>query len=169
MTAYIIPGVIAFILIFGLIKGTDVFGVFVEGAKEGLRTSVNILPSLVALLTCIGMFQASGGLDLLTRCLAPAAEAVGIPEPILPLAFLRPISGSGALVIFEDILKRFGADSQIGRIAGVLMGSTETTFYTIAVYYGAVRIQRSRHTLVCSLGSDLFGFLLSAFLIRVLF
>lgn len=169
MTSYIIPGVIVFILIYGLIKGGDVFSVFLEGAKDGLKTSVNILPSLIALMTCVGMFKASGGLDILTHTLTPLANAVGAPKELLPLALLRPISGSGALAVFEDVLRQFGAESQIGQTASVLMGSTETTFYTIAVYYGATHIQRTRHTLVCSLSADVTGFIMSALLIRLLF
>lgn len=169
ITSYIIPGIILLILIYGLFKGVDVFDVFLDGAKDGLKTAVNILPALIALMTCVGMFKASGGLDVLVSALEPLAHAVGAPKEIIPLAFLRPISGSGALVVFEDILKSFGADSSIGRTASVMMGSTETTFYTIAVYYGAARIQRTRHTLVCSLSADLTGFLMSSLLIALLF
>lgn len=169
MTAYIVPITLAFVLLYGLWKGVDVFSVFIEGAKEGLKTSASILPALVALMTCVGMFKASGGLDVLTYALSPIANAIGMPQEVLPLALVRPLSGSGALVVFEDILKSYGADTLIGRTAAVLMGSTETTFYTIAVYYGAVRIQNSRHTLVCSLSADLTSFLFSALLIRLLF
>lgn len=169
MTSYIIPIVIAFILIFGLIRGVDVFNLFLEGAKDGLKTSVNILPSLIALMTCVGMFKASGGLDVLTHALTPLTNVLGAPEELLPLALIRPISGSGALAVFEDILRQFGAESQIGKTASVLMGSTETTFYTIAVYYGATHIQRTRHTLICSLSADVTGFIMSALLIQLLF
>ena len=169
MTSYIIPIVILLILGYGLWKGVDVFDVFLSGAKEGLRTSVGILPALIALMTCVGMFKASGGLDVLTHALSPVLAALGLPEELLPLALLRPISGSGALVIFEDVLRGFGGDSEVGRMASVMMGSTETTFYTIAVYYGAARIRRTRHTLVCSLSGDLTGFLLSAVAIRLFF
>lgn len=168
MTAYIVPIILAFVLLYGLWKGVDVFSVFIEGAKEGLKTSFSILPALVALMTCVGMFKASGGLDVLTHALSPVANSVGMPQEVLPLALVRPLSGSGALVVFEDILRDYGADSMIGRVAAVLMGSTETTFYTIAVYYGAIGIRNSRHTLVCSLTADLTSFLFSAFLIRLL-
>lgn len=169
MTAYVIPVILAAVLVYGLVKGTDVFNVFLEGAREGLKTSVGILPALIALMVCVGMFRASGGLELLLRFLSPAANAVGMPEPLLPLALLRPLSGSGALVVFEDLLRQFGADSTTGRIASVLMGSTETTFYTLAVYYGAVQVRRTRHTLACSLTADLTGFLMSGLLIHLLF
>ena len=169
LTSYVVPAVIAFLLLYGLFRGVDVFSVFLDGAKEGLKTSVSILPALVALMTCVGMFKASGGLDVLVWALGPIARLVHAPEEIIPLALLRPISGSGALVIYEDILRSFGADSTIGRTASVMMGSTETTFYTIAVYFGAAHIKRTRHTLVCSLTSDLVGFLMSSLLIYLLF
>lgn len=169
MTALIIPAVMAAILLYGLFKKVDVFNVFIEGAKEGLKTSIGILPSLIALMTCVGMFKVSGGLDLLVYLLSPITDFLHIPREILPLALLRPISGSGALAIFEDTLRNFGPDSQIGRIASVLMGSTETTFYTIAVYFGALRIKRTRHTLLCSLSADITGFLMSSVLIYLFF
>lgn len=169
ITSYLIPLIIAGILLYGIFRGVDVFSVFLEGAREGLQTSVSILPALIALMTCVGMFKASGGLDVLVWALSPLARAVHAPEELIPLALLRPISGSGALVVFEDVLRSFGADSSIGRTASVMMGSTETTFYTLAVYYGAARIQRTRHTLVCSLSADLTGFIMSSVLISLLF
>lgn len=169
MTSYIVPGVIVFIMLYGLIKKVDVFDVFIEGAKEGLTTSIKILPALILLMTCVGMFKASGGLDILSSALEPITSFFHIPKEITPLALLRPISGSGALVVYEDILRSNGADSTIGRVASVLMGSTETTFYTIAVYFGATRIQNSRHTVLCSLAGDVTGFIMSAMLIYMFF
>jgi len=166
---WVVPGVIGVILLYGLLRGTDVFSLFLEGAREGLRTAVGILPALVALTTCVGMFKASGGLDVLVWALAPAAQALGAPKEALPLALLRPISGSGALVIYEDILRSFGPDSAVGRTASILMGSTETTFYTIAVYFGGAGIKRTRHTLPCALAGDLTGFIMSALLAAFLF
>ena len=169
LTSFLVPLVIAGVLCFGLAKGKDVFDQFLAGAKEGLATAAGILPALVALMTCVGMFKASGGLDVLVNALTPAARAVGAPGELLPLVLLRPISGSGALVLFEDLLKSCGPDSMPGRAASILMGSTETTFYTIAVYFGAVRIRRTRHTLACSLAADLTGFAMSLLLARALF
>ena len=168
ITKYLIPLVILFILAYGLVKGVDVFDVFISGAKDGLKTSVSILPALIALMTCVGMFKASGGLDVLTAALEPVTALFHAPKEIIPLALLRPISGSGALVVFEDILKSYGPDSSIGRTASVMMGSTETTFYTMAVYFGATHIQKTRHTLACSVSSDITGFLMSAVLIYLL-
>lgn len=169
VTAFVLPCIIGFILIYGIIKKVDVFDVFIEGAREGLDTSVRILPALIILMTAVGMFKASGGLDVISNALKPIADLLHMPKEILPLALLRPISGSGALVIYEDILKSFGADGTIGRIASVLMGSTETTFYTLAVYYGATKIKKSRHTLFCALSGDITGFIASSLLVYLLF
>lgn len=165
----IIPAVIGGILIYGLYRKVDVFEVFLEGAREGLQTAVDILPALVALMTCIGMFKASGALDVLTYALDPLAKMLQLPAETLPLAILRPISGSGALAIYEHMLESFGPDSYIGRVASVMMGSSETTFYTIAVYFGAVRIGKIRHALPASLVADLTGFLMSALMVRLFF
>lgn len=159
---YIIPVAVLGILVFGLKKGVNVFELFLDGAKEGLGVSIGILPALIGLMTCVGMFKASGGLDVITHLLSPLTEQVMFPGEVIPLALLRPISGSGALVVFEDILKTYGPDSFIGRVASVLQGSTETTFYTIAVYYSAAQITRTRHTLVCALTADMVGFLMSS-------
>ena len=164
---YLVPLIIAGVLCYGVAKGTDVFTHFVDGAKEGLSTAAGILPALVALMTCVGMFRASGGLDVLVSALKPLAGVV--PGELIPLGLLRPISGSGALAIYEDLLKTCGADSMTGRMASVLMGSTETTFYTIAVYFGAVQVRRTRHTLACSLTADLTGFIMSVLVTRLLF
>lgn len=165
----IVPAVMCGILIYGLYREVDVFGVFLTGAREGLQTAVDILPSLVALMTCVGMFKASGALDVLTYAMQPVSEAFKLPGEVIPLAILRPISGSGALVIFDDLLRTYGPDSYIGRVASVLEGSSETTFYTIAVYFGAVQVSKIRHTLPASLTADLVGFLMSALMVRIFF
>ena len=168
-TDCLIPLVIGGILLFGACRGTDVFASFLDGARSGLATGFSILPALVALTTCVGMFKASGALDLFCCALAPLGNLLGLPKEALPLAMLRPISGSGAMVIFQDILSSVGPDSFAGRVAGVMLGSTETTFYTIAVYFGAAGIQKSRHTLPSALSADLTGFVVSALLVRLLF
>ena len=165
---YIIPCVIAFILCFGLIKKVPVFDCFVEGAKEGIQVSIQILPALVALMTCVGMFKASGALDVLSDFFAPLAASVGIPKEVVPLAMLRPISGSGSLVIFENILKTHGANSLVGTVASVMQGSTETTFYTMAVYFSAAKISRTKYTLFCALAADCMSFIMSGIFVRLL-
>lgn len=169
MAAAAIPLVIAVIVGYGLIKGVAVFDLFLEGAKEGLMTAARILPALVGLVAAVGMFRVSGGLDILSWALQPVGRLIGLPKEILPLALMRPISGSGALALFTDLLGEHGADSLIGRVASVLMGSTETTFYTIAVYYGAAGIKDTRHSIPAALAGDVTGFFMSAFLVHLLF
>lgn len=168
MADYLLPCIIAGILLAGLVKGVAVFDVFLEGAREGIAVAKHILPALIALITCVGMFNASGGLDLITYCLSPLADAVGLPDAVVPLALLRPISGSGALVIFEEILATHGPDSFVGQVASVLMGSTETTFYTIALYYSAARVYKTGYTLPAALTADVTGFLCSAWAVQLL-
>jgi spore maturation protein B len=123
---------------------------------------------LIAITTCIGMIKASGGLELLVSVMAYPAKLLHLPAELLPLALLRPISGSGALVIYEDLLQSFGPDSQIGKIASVLLGSSETTFYTMTVYYASVSIRKTKYTLPCSLLGDLSCFLFSVLWINLL-
>lgn len=165
----IIPAVMCGIIACALYKGVDVFDTFLDGAKEGFAASVSVLPALVALMTCVGMFKASGALDYLTKAAAPLTELIKIPAEVVPLAILRPISGSGAMVIYKGILDVFGPDSYIGRVASVMEGSSETTFYTIAVYYGAVKISNTRHTLPAALTADFVAVIMSAIMVRVVF
>ncbi len=169
MDSFLIPAVLCGITVYALCKRVDVFGVFIEGAKEGLKTSASIVPALVALMTCVGMLKASGALDFFTYGLSPVANLLGLPKEVLPLAILRPVSGSGAMAVYQGILEAFGPDSYIGRVASVIQGSTETTFYTIAVYCGAVKVTRTRHTLPAGLAADLAGFVMSAMMVRVFF
>ncbi|MEM0529976.1 nucleoside recognition domain-containing protein [Zongyangia sp. HA2173] len=168
MTDYIIPAIIVFIVVYALIKGVPVFDVFISGAKEGFGTATSVLPALIGLMTAIGMFKASGALDMLTAAIRPLAQMVHIPPEVVPLAIVRPISGSGALAVFQDILKSYGPDSLIGQVASVMQGSTETTFYTIAVYYGVTKVQRTRHTLASSLVGDVTGFFMSALTVQLI-
>ena len=154
-TSYIIPSVIILILLFGIVRKVSVFDTFLEGAKEGLHSSVSILPSLVGLLMAVTMLKASGILDLFTQWIAPAASFLGFPLEVLPLALLRPISGSGSTALLTQIFDEYGPDSLIGWTASVMAGSTETTFYAIAVYYGSVGIKKLRCTIPAALLADL--------------
>lgn len=167
ISSYVLPCCIALILCYGLYKKVNIFDVFVDGAKEGISVSFNILPALIALMTCVGMFKASGALDVFTRLLSPLTDLLSIPKEIIPLALLRPISGSGSLVMFEDILKTNGAESFPGMVASVLQGSTETTFYVIAVYFSATKVKKTRYALFCALTADLVGFLISTACVRI--
>jgi len=166
-TDFIVPCIIGGIVLFGLFKGVNIFDAFVEGAKQGLSVTLSITPALICILTAVTMFKASGGLAVLSRAFRPLAGLIGLPEEIVPLALLRPISGSGAMVLFTDILENYGPDSFIGRVASVLEGSTETTFYTIAVYYGATQVKKTRHTLVSSLSADLAGIIAAVVTVSV--
>jgi len=166
---FIVPFMIAAILLYASVKGVPVFDTFIKGAADGLKTAANILPALIALTTAVGMFKASGAFDVLTYALTPAAKLLHLPTEVMPLALLRPISGSGAMVIFKDILNTYGPDSFVGRVASVMEGSTETTFYTIAVYYGAISISKTRHTLPSALTADLTGFIMSALAVKIFF
>ncbi len=165
----VLPLVITAIVLFGLVKGVKIFDCFLEGAKEGLTTVKNILPSIVGLVVAVGMLKASGGLDIIVKLLSPLSGVTGIPEEIMPLAVLNPISGGGALSMYELILKEYGPDSYLGRVASVMMGATETTFYAITVYYGAVGIEKSRHTVFAGLIADITSFVASAWTVRLFF
>lgn len=168
-TDYIVPVMLVIVLLSGLCRKVDVFDAFIEGAKEGLQTSMDILPSLIALMTCVGMFKASGGMELLTGFISPVTNTLGFPKECIPLVLLRPISGSGSISIFQSILTENGADSFAGRVASVMLGSTETTFYTIAVYFGATKIKKTRHTLAAALSGDLVGWIASGIIVRLFF
>ncbi|MCC8043546.1 MAG: spore maturation protein [Oscillospiraceae bacterium] len=168
-TNSIIPLIIAVIVAVGLVKRVDIVGSFTEGARDNLAMCGDLLPTLILLITAIGMLRASGAIDLLTAAVSSFADYLGFPEECLPLALIRPISGSGALAVYEDTLESYHPDSFVGRVASVMLGSTETTFYTIAVYYGAARIKNTRHTLSAALTGDLTGFIFSVLTVRLLF
>lgn len=153
----VIPVMILAIIVFGLYKKVNIFETFMEGAKEGLANTIRILPPLVGLLLAIAMFRASGAMDALIFFLSPITNFLHIPAEIMPLALMRPVSGSGALAIVSDNLSHYGPDSFIGRLSSIVMGSTETTFYTIAVYFGAVHVKNTRHTIPCALLADITG------------
>jgi spore maturation protein B len=159
--AYVIPVAILIIVCAGLIKRENVFQLFMDGAKEGIPTAVGILPALIALMTAIAMFKASGAFDMLVAGISPLCNALHVPAQVVPLGLMRPISGSGSLSLFENILRQNGPDSFVGRVASVLQGSTETTFYTVTVYYGSIGVSKTRHTLPAALSADLIGFIMS--------
>ena len=169
ISSAIMPLMIILIITHGLIKKVDIFPLFMEGAKSGVETAINILPSMIGLFTAIAMLRASGFFEFSAQLVSPLLNIVHFPEEILPLAIMRPISGSGAMAIVNDLLTTHGPDSTIGRIASVLMGSTETTIYTLAVYYGSVGIKRTRHTLQSALLADLTGIIMSVVIVNLLF
>ncbi len=163
ITAFILPIITALILIFGISKGIKVFDCFLCGAKKGFKSAVSLLPALVGLVLGVTMLRESGALSVITKMLAPVAEISGIPVDVLPLAVLSPISGSGSLTMFEQILHDFGPDSIQGRVASIIMGSTETTFFAVTVYYGSVGIKKSGCTVPAALLADMTSFVMSAF------
>ncbi len=166
---FVIPFIVVFIMMFGLFKNIDVFSSFLEGAKSGFKIVLGIAPSLIALITVIEMLKMSGALEVLCSFMSPVARFLGIPDELTPLTILSPISGSGSLGLFENILKDHSPDSFIGRVASVMMGSTETTFYTMTVYYGSVGIKKTRHTLPCALCADFTSFILSPRIVKLFF
>ena len=145
-----------------LAKKQDVYGALLEGGLEGLKLLLSIVPALVVLLTAVHMLRASGAVELLTKWLAPAARVVGIPAETLPLVLIRPISGSAALAVGADLMAVHGPDSLIGRTAAVMLGSTESTFYTISVYFGAAGVKKTRYAVPAALIADFTGFFMAS-------
>jgi len=169
ISALAIPIFIIVFLGWGLIKKVKVYEVFVEGAKEGFSTAVRIIPFLVAMLFAIGIFRASGAMDVVVYLLSPITNLIGMPAEVLPMALLRPLSGSGSMGLMAELMKTHGVDSFIGVLASTLYGSSETTFYILAVYFGSVGIKTTRHALPAGLIADFFGMLGAVFITRVLF
>ena len=161
-----IPFLVAFFPLYAALRRIPVYEEFVEGAKEGFQVGVRIIPFLVAMLVAIGMFRGAGGVDLLTQWLRPMLNAVGFPPELLPMALTRPLSGSATLALFADLVKTHGADSLVARMGGTLFGSTETTFYVIAIYFGAVAVKRTRHAVPAGLIADAVGILASVVICR---
>ena len=165
----VVPLTLAGVALYAAGRRVDVYSALVQGAGTGLETLVRIAPSLVGLLTAVYMLRASGALDLLAEALAPALERLGLPAELLPLMLVRPVSGSAALGVGAELIETYGPDSTLGRTAAVMLGSTETTFYTIAVYFGAAGISRTRYAVPAALCADLTGFLAAAWAVRLLF
>ena len=152
----------------GVLRGVKVYETFIAGAKEAFQLATTIIPYLVAILTSVGMFRASGGLQALTGRLGTLTEPLGLPPEVLSLAFLRPLSGSGSFGITAEILKTHGPDSYIGNLASTMNGSTETTFYVLAVYFGSVGVSRLRHAVWAGLSADIMGVFASVLAVRLL-
>lgn len=165
----VVPLTIAGVAMYGLGRGVDVYDALVQGAGGGLEVMLRIFPALVGLMTAVAMLRVSGALELAAEVLAPLLDRVGLPAQLLPLMLVRPISGSAALGVGAELIQTYGPDSQLGRTAAVMLGSTETTFYTIAVYFGAVGITRTRYAVPAALCADLTGFLAAAWAVRICF
>lgn len=157
-----VPTVIGIIIIYGLIDKKNIFDIFVDGAGEGMSIVIKIFPTLLGIFLAIGALKSSGILEAITKNIAFITKLIGFPSEVVPLALLRPISGSGSLVVATEIMKTYGVDSKIGLIVSTIMGSTETTFYTIAVYTSSVGIKKIRFVLAAALIADLLGMITSA-------
>lgn len=169
LTSLLLPLLLSGVGLCGLWRRGDVYASLTHGAEEGFRVLLRILPALVTLLPAVSMFRASGAMETLSALCAPLWEALGIPPETVPLMMVRPVSGSGALAVAGELIRTYGPDSQIGRTAAVMLGSTETTFYTVAVYFGAAGIRRSRHAIPAALAADVTGFLFAALSVRFFF
>jgi len=168
-SAWAVPVLIFIILILGWTKKVKVYESFIEGAKDGFTTAIKIIPYLVAILVAIGMFRASGAMDVFVTLLAPLTGLIGMPAETLPVALMRPLSGSGALGIVSELMKQHGPDSFIGRLASTMWGSSETTFYVVAVYFGSIGVRRVRHSIAAGLIGDSVGLIMAVLICRLVF
>lgn len=163
-----IPALVLFIIVFGVIKKVKIYEAFIEGAKEGFNVGTRIIPYLVAMLVAIGVFRAGGAMELLSMILAPITKLIGMPPEALPMAIIRPLSGSGSLGVMSEIIKSHGPDSFIGRLVSVMMGSSETTFYVLAVYFGSVGITRTRQAVPAGIIVDITSVLASLWIVHLI-
>ncbi|MGG4453092.1 spore maturation protein [Brevibacillus porteri] len=169
LSLWAIPVTIAFVLLYGWRKQVPVYETFVDGAKGGLTTTIRILPHLIAMMVAVSMFRESGALDLLLRALKPLLDLMHFPEELVPLALLRPLTGTGSLAIATDLIAQYGPDSFLGRLAATMQGSTDTTLYVLTVYFGAVGIRNSAYALKVGLWSDLAGVIFSLLIVSYIF
>lgn len=165
---YIIPIIIALILIIALVRKQPAYETFIGGVEDGLKIVVGIFPALLAVLTAAAMLRASGAIDLIINLISPITDLLHIPKEVMPLALIRPVSGSGALGLLTDILKNYGADGDIGKIASVIMGSTETTFYCLCVYFAKTKVKYTMRAIPCAVIGDIVGILVGVTLIKLL-
>lgn len=164
-----LPIFILIIIAYGFIKKINIFDTFIEGANDGLLTLKKLIPVLIGIMAAVEMLSASGLADFLAKITKPFCDKVGLPSEMIPFVVLRPISGSGSTALLTELLEKFGPDSLIGKIASVLAGSTETTFYAISVYFQSVNIKNVRHTVICALMADFTALIMSITLVRLIF
>ncbi len=169
ISVWAIPLFLVGIPLYGLLRGVKVYECFVEGAKEGFQVGIRIIPYLVAILVAVGMLRGAGAIDLFARWLDPVLRSVGMPAELLPLALMRPLSGSGSMGIVAELIKTHGPDSFIARLAATAYGSTETTFYVLAVYFGSVGIRKTRHAVLAGLSGDFASLVASLVVCRLVF
>ena len=169
LSYFVIPLIVVGFPLYGLYKKVPVYEVFVDGAREGFDVAVRIIPYLVAILFAIGMFRASGAMDFLVGLLDPVLGFIGFPAEVLPMAIVRPLTGSGSAGLVVDMINQFGEDSIFVKMAATMFGSTETTFYVIAVYFGAVGIRQTRHAVAAGLTADFAAMIIAVWTVRLLF
>jgi spore maturation protein B len=169
LCSMLVPLLLLAVALWGCVRRVDLWSALVDGAGEGLRVMVGIVPPLIALLTAVYMLRASGALELLGGVLEPVLSAVGIPVETIGLLLVRPVSGTAALGVGADLISTYGPDSLVGRTAAVMLGSTETTFYTVAVYFGAAKIAKTRYAVPAALCADAAGFLAASWAVRLVF
>ena len=168
ISVWAIPVVIAVVCFYAICKKVPVYSVFTEGAKEGFSTAIMIIPYLVAMLCAIGMFRASGAMDWLCDLLNPITSLIGLPAEVLPMGIMRSFSGGGAEGMMAELLETYGTQSQIGRIASVALGSTETTFYIVAVYYGSIGVTNARQSIAAGLLGDLASLIAATVIVNLM-
>lgn len=169
LSVFVIPLIVVGFPLYGLYKRVPVYESFVEGAKEGFQVAVRIIPYLVAILFSIGMFRASGAMDFLVGVLDPVLSLVGFPGEVLPMAIVRPLTGSGSAGLVAEMIQQYGEDSLFVKMAATMFGSTETTFYVVAVYFGAINIKKTRHAVPAGLTADIAAMLFAVWFVRLLF
>ena len=169
VSSWAIPFLLFAIPLFGYIKKVPVYEAFVEGAEEGFYTAVKIIPFLVGMLVAISVFRASGAMDLFVKVMMPIMTKIGAPPEVLPMAVMRPLSGSGTLGLATELMKVFGPDSLIGRMASVMQGTTDTTFFVLTVYFGSVGIKKYRYAILTGLSADVTGLIASIYICNLLF
>ncbi len=164
LSKWAIPFLLLVIPLIAQFRGVRVFETFVEGAESGFSTAIKTIPYLVAMMVAIGVFRASGAMDLFVKAVKPAMDLFNVPPEVLPLGIMRPLSGGGALGITAELIKNYGPDSFIGRLASTLQGSTDTTFFVLTLYFGSVGVTRYRYSVIAGLSADITGFLASVFI-----
>lgn len=169
ISSWAIPAILVLIPLYAFCKGVNVYDTFVEGAVDGFNTVIKIIPYLVAMMVAINILRASGALELLTRAAAPLLSLLHVPEEVFPLVLLRPLSGSGSMAFVNNLFIHHGADSLLGKMASTIVGSSETTFYVVAVYFGAIGIKDSRYAIPLGLLADVVGFIAAVWICNLLF
>ena len=169
ISVFVLPAIIIGFPLYGLWKKVPVYEEFVDGAKEGFSVAVKIIPYLVAILFAIGMFRASGAMDFLIQGLRPMLSLIGFPSELVPMAIIRPLTGSGSAAVVAEMIQQYGEDSLLVKMAATMFGSTETTFYVIAVYFGAIQVKKTRHAVPAGLIADIVAMIVAVYVVRLLF